>query len=90
MELPKRKKKALLLGVGLDGDDQKLRITRGENYRLIGGSQDTHEQMQEKCVKFNEKLKDRKKQLEDLHPEEFVELASECKMNVVRPQRDSQ
>jgi hypothetical protein len=41
--------------------------------------------MQEKCIKFNEKLTGRGKQLEQLEREEFFELASECDMNVVVP-----
>ena len=85
MRRPPRKKKALLLGLGLDNDDGHIRITRGENFRLLGGSHDTHQQMQEKCIKFNEKLRQRRKRLEDLQPSEFLDLAAECDMNVPRP-----
>ena len=81
---PPRKRKAALLGIGLDNDDEMMRITHGENFHLIGGSQDTHEHMQEKCIKFNEKLKGQGKQLDDLQRNEFHELAAECEMNVVR------
>ena len=90
-EPPKRKKKkAVLLGVGLDDDGGQTRITHGPNFRLFGGSEDTHEQMQEKCIKLNEKLKSRGKQLEDLHRQEFLDVAGECDMNVIvpRPQGD--
>ena len=80
-----RKRKARLLGVGLDKDDALIRVTRGENFHLIGGSRDTHRSMQEKCLKFNEKLTARGKQLEDLEHQEFLDLAAECRMNVVRP-----
>ena len=79
--------KAKLLGLGLDCDEQKLRITRGRNFQLVGGSDETHKSMQEKCIKFNEKLDSRKKELEDLEYEEFLELAGECEMNVVSPGR---
>ena len=79
-----RKKKAVLLGIGLDNDDGHFRATRGENFRLFGGSHDTHRQMQEKCVKFNEKLKRRSKKLEELKTDEFIDLAAECEMNVPR------
>ena len=54
---------------------------------LIGGSQETHEVMQEKCVKFNEKLDAKGKELEDLERGEFIELAGECEMNVLEPPR---
>ena len=88
MLVPKRKKKAALLGVGLDNDDGEIRVTRGKNFHLVGGSHDTHQQMQEKCVKLNEKLKHRGKELEDLGTQEFVELATECKMNILRPKEE--
>jgi hypothetical protein len=75
--------KATLLGVGLDKDDQgQTRVTRGRNFHLVGGSKDTHESMQEKCVKFNEKLQARGKEIEDLEAGEFVDLAQQCQMNL--------
>ena len=80
-----RRKKAILLGVGLDNDDGEVRITRGENFHLLGGSQDTHQCMQEKCVKFNEKLDARGKRLEDLNRGEFSDIASECEMPMLQP-----
>ena len=77
------KHKAALLGLGLDNDDGHVRVTRGENFHLVGGSEQTHESMQEKCIKFNEKLDARGKRLEDLDGQEFVDLAGECEMNPV-------
>jgi hypothetical protein len=77
---PKRKKKALLLGIGLDGKDGHTRITAGENYRLVGGSEETHGLMQEKAAKMNEHLKRRGKHLEDLDREEFHEIADKLGM----------
>lgn len=73
---PKRKK-ALLLGVGLDNKDGHKRITQGENFVLIDGSQETHERMTEKAIKFNEKLKHRGKRLEEVGKEEFLDIALE-------------
>jgi hypothetical protein len=72
-----------ILGMGLDNDDGHVRITRSRNYHLVGGSEQTHETMQEKCIKFDEKLKDRGKPLEGLERKEFLEMAAECDMNVV-------
>ena len=80
-----RKAKLLGLGLGLDNDDGHVRITRGKNFHLLGGSQDTHECMQERCIKFNEKLDSRRKDLEELERGEFLELAAECEMDVVAP-----
>ena len=79
------RQKKRLLGLGLDGKDGAVRVTRGRNFHLVGGSQETHEDMQEKCIKLNEKLKARGKELEDLGRKEFLELAQECRMNVVEP-----
>lgn len=67
--------KAWLLGMGLDGKDGHVRITRGENFHLVGGSEDTHGVMQEKAVKFNEKLKARGRRLEEISREEFRDIA---------------
>jgi hypothetical protein len=69
------KQKAWLLGVGHDSKDGHVRITRGENYHLFGGSQETHEVMQETAVKFNEELRDRGKRLEEISKEEFRDIA---------------
>jgi hypothetical protein len=68
------KRKALLLGVGLDSDGHK-RVTRGPNFALVGGSKETHDQMTEKAIKINEKLKARGKQLEQVTREEFDDIA---------------
>jgi hypothetical protein len=85
-----RRRKARLLGVGLDRDDEMVRITRGRNFHLVGGSHDTHRSMQEKCLHFNEKLSDRGKELEDLEHQEFLDLAAECRMNVVHHRGDEE
>lgn len=68
-------KKALLLGIGRDNGDGHVRVTRGENFRLFGGSQETHEVMQETAVKFNEKLRERGQRLEDISHDEFRDIA---------------
>jgi hypothetical protein len=69
-----RKAKGHLLGVGLDSADGHVRITKGENFSLVGGSQDTHEQMQESAIKFNEQLARRGKRIEQLSPKEFLDI----------------
>ena len=71
--------KALLLGLGLDNKDGHVRITRGPNFQLIGGSRDTHEVMQETAVKFNEELKKRGKELTEIEPAEFVDILHKVK-----------
>ncbi|HEU5125571.1 MAG TPA: hypothetical protein VFW05_16075 [Verrucomicrobiae bacterium] len=70
----KPRRKALLLGVGLDSDGHK-RVTTGPNFALVGGSAETHEVMTEKAIKINEKLAAKGKQLADVSAEEFDDIA---------------
>jgi len=70
----KIKRKAAIIGVGLDSDGKK-RITTGPNFALVGGTQETHDEMTEKAIKINEKLKARGKQLEEVSRVEFDEIA---------------
>ena len=65
----------LLLGMGLDCKDGHVRVTKGHNFALLGGSEETHEEMQEKAIKFNEHLNKRKKTLDDLSEKEFCDIA---------------
>jgi hypothetical protein len=70
----KRQRTAVMLGVGLDSDGHK-RLTTGSNFVLLGGSEETHEVMTEKAVKINEKLAAKGKQLDEVSPEEFEDIA---------------
>lgn len=80
-----KKRKALLLGVGLDADGHK-RMTTGPNFALVGGTKDTHEQMTEQALKINEKLKARGKQLHEVSHDEFDDIAQEVGLKRVKPQ----
>jgi hypothetical protein len=62
------------IGVGLDQKDEHQRITRTENFVLVGGSQETHEQMQDVSIRFNESLDKRGKRLQDASVPEVVDL----------------
>ena len=72
------KRRAMLLGLGFDNDDGKKRITNGDNFCLVGGSEETHERMTETVIKFNEKLSRRGKDLHELSGEEFTDLMREA------------
>jgi len=67
--------KSLLLGLGFDCQDSHCRITRGDNFRLYGGSKDTHSLMQEKAIKFNEQLKQKGKSLDEITRPELMDIA---------------
>ncbi len=63
-----------LLGLGLDGQDKHKRITRGEGFNLVGGSEDTHERMTETVIKTTEDLGRKGRTIADAHPEELADL----------------
>jgi len=80
------RRKAVMLGVGLDSDGHK-RVTTGSNFILMGGSEETHEVMTEKVIKINEKLSAAGKQLEEVSREEFDDLASSVGLNRQPPEK---
>ena len=71
-------RQAMLLGVGLDNTDGHKRITKGDNFYLAGGSEETHERMTETVIKFNEKLARKGKHLQELSREEFRDMMREA------------
>jgi hypothetical protein len=71
-------KTAVMLGVGLDGHDGHRRVTKGDNFCLVGGSEETHEAMTETAVKINEKLARKGKNLHELSREEFTDMMREA------------
>ena len=63
------------LGVGLDGQDGHKRITQSEHFLLVGGSEATHERMQETVVRFDENLQRRgKRSVTETTPQEAIDL----------------
>jgi hypothetical protein len=81
----KPRRKALMLGLGLDSDGHK-RLTTGPNFVLAGGTQNTHEEMTEKAIKINEKLAARGKQLEEVSHEEFDDIAHSVGLHRPKPE----
>ena len=77
----------MMLGVGLDSDGHK-RVTTGNNFTLVGGSKDTHEEMTEKVIKINEKLAAKGKQLEQVSREEFDDIAHSVGLKRNAPERN--
>lgn len=71
---PRSRPQAGLLGVGLDNEDGHKRITTGDKFALVGGSQETHDRMTETVVKTFEELKRRDKQLETVDKKELAEI----------------
>lgn len=70
--------RSAMLGIGLDNQDGHKRITKGDNFYLVGGSEETHERMTETAIKINEKLSARGKSLDNVSQEEFRDIVGEC------------
>jgi hypothetical protein len=83
-DVAKKKKRASrtevvgFLGVGLDGADGHHRVTQSEHFLLLGGSSETHEQMQGVVIRFDEALEKRGKKLQEASPEEALDLLREA------------
>lgn len=74
--------KKVLLGLGFDSKDGHVRMTKGKNFRLYGGSEETHESMQEKAIKINEHLEKKRKTLDEITREEFYDIAEKVGLNI--------
>lgn len=83
----KKRRKALLLGVGLDSDGHK-RVTTGANFALVGGTKETHEEMTEKAIKINEKLAAKGKELHEVSGSEFDDIAHSVGLKRHTPDRN--
>ncbi len=79
-----RNYRRVLTGLGFDHKDGHVRLTKGENFRLLGGSEETHEEMQEKAIKFNEQLGKRHKTLDEIDEKEFRDIAKVVGIKVAR------
>jgi hypothetical protein len=65
-----------LMGLGLDSDGHR-RITKGEDYLLLGGSERTHDRMQGDVEQFRETLDKMGTDLQRASQEEMREAARE-------------
>jgi len=73
-----------MLGLAFDAEDGQTRITKGDNFLLYGGSQDTHAVMQETVVKINEHLDDRGQRLENVSRKELRDILHDVWQEVRR------
>jgi hypothetical protein len=67
-----------LLGLAFDADDGHKRITRGKNFLLAGGSEQTHGLMRDTIVKVTEELDNRGVDLADVSVDELRDLLNEA------------
>jgi len=74
------KQSAAIMGIGLDNKDGHKRVTKGDNFYLVGGSEETHEHMVETAVKVNEKLTQKGKNLSEVSKEVFTDIVREASL----------
>jgi hypothetical protein len=70
----KKTRNAHLFGVGLDNKDGHKRITRSEQFSIVGGSEETHARMTETVVKTFETLKRKGETLDTVAPEKLSDI----------------
>jgi hypothetical protein len=67
-----------LLGLAFDAEDGHKRITRGNNFLLAGGSEQTHGMMRETIIKVNEELDARGVNLADVSADELRDMLNDA------------
>ena len=71
---------AALLGLAFDAEDGHKRITRGNNFFIAGGSEETHGLMRETIIKVNEQLDAQGIELADVSPDELREMLDDAQL----------
>lgn len=69
---------AALLGLAFDAKDGHKRITRGPNFFLAGGSEETHGLMRDTILRVSEQLDARGLELADVTPDELRDLLNDA------------
>jgi hypothetical protein len=67
-----------LLGLAFDADDGHKRITRGKNFLLAGGSEQTHGLMRDTIVKVTEELDNRGLDLADVSADQLRDMLNDA------------
>jgi hypothetical protein len=67
---------AHLVGIGLDNEDGHKRITKAEEFSVVGGSDETHGRLTETLVKTFEQLGAKGKTLQSVSREELSEIVN--------------
>lgn len=70
-----RRVQAKIIGLGLDGRGGPHRIITGRDYLMLGGSQETHDEMLETVLRLEVELERRGQELGEVGPEDLAEIA---------------
>jgi len=71
--------KSFLLGIGLDEEDGHYRVTRSEDFQILGGSERTHRRMQEKIIDLEDELARDGRTIASLQPDEYEDVSQRLK-----------
>ena len=69
-----QKKIVRLLGVGFDADDGHVRITSGEKYDVLMGSDESHDYITQLISRIEAEIERRGLNLDSITPEELGEI----------------
>ncbi len=67
-----------IIGIGTDGFDGHIRITNGNHYEVLQGSEMSHALMQQWCEGINQRLAAMNKEMGQLTLEEFLQVARDA------------
>lgn len=68
------KRKSHLIGLGLDNADGHKRITRADDFSIVGGSEETHDRLTETAMKTVEDLSRKGKTIHSAEDKEIRDL----------------
>jgi len=63
-----------VIGYGMDGDEGEKRVTLADNFRLYGGSERSHEEMQRLLLRIENHLAQGGRSLADIGQAELLSL----------------
>lgn len=77
MQIPttRRRLRARLIGVGLDGSAESRRVVSGSQCLIVGGSPETQADLFEAMLRLESELERRGRDLAECDPDELVEIA---------------
>lgn len=82
--------KRTVYGFGLRADDDHVRITKGDNFYLRGGSAASHSAMRAKIIEFNAFLRKKGVLLDDANDEQLLEAAQAAGFKFFKKVRSDQ
>ena len=74
MSKEKQERIARMLGIAFDAGDGHIRVSQGDNFSVYLGSEDTHDEIRELCMRVNDALSREGRTLRELTREEFLDL----------------